>query len=91
MFHFFVDDSLDDLDTAGSMQDNFLDLFIWSKPMPATSIVNTFLENENELPFLSDISKSCPRKDFFFGMNPRHMRAVQRLEDVIMGNVTIKK
>ncbi|CAL8095574.1 unnamed protein product [Orchesella dallaii] len=69
---------------GGSMQDNFLDLFIWNKPMPTTSIVNTFLENENELPFLREISQTCPRRDFFFGMNPRHMNAVTRLNEILM-------
>lgn len=69
------------------MQNSFYELFIWNKPMPATSIVNTFLENEEELPFLQEVSKVCPKRDFFFGMNPRHMMAVSRIKDVLMGKM----
>lgn len=86
----FEEDGPEDFQDAGSMQSRFLELFMWNKPMPVTNIVNTFMENENELPFLQELSTICPRKDFFFGMNPRHMNAVSRLKDVIMGNVLLK-
>lgn len=86
----FKEDGPEDLQDAGSMQSRFLELFMWDKPMPTTNIVNTFMENENELPFLRELSTICPRKDFFFGMNPRHMNAVARLKDVIMGNMLLK-
>jgi len=52
--------------------------------MPVTDIVNTFLENEQELPILQELSQSCSRSEFFYGTNPRHMSAVMTIKNMLM-------
>jgi hypothetical protein len=62
----------------------FFDLFDWNKEMPALDIVNTFLDNEEELPILQELSDTCSRSEFFYGTNPRHMSAVMKLKSILL-------
>jgi hypothetical protein len=62
----------------------FFDLFDWNKVMPAMDIVNTFLDNEDELPILQELSDTCSKSEFFYGTNPRHMSAVMKIKSMLM-------
>ncbi|OXA56731.1 Phenoloxidase 3 [Folsomia candida] len=63
----------------GDLQSSFSALFDYTREMPAIDIVNTFLDNEEELPILRELQNICPREDFFYGQNPSHRGAAMRI------------
>lgn len=69
---------------GGDLQSSFSALFDWSRNMPAIDIVNTFLDNEDDLPILSDLQNACPRSEFFYGTNPSHREASMKIMRLLM-------
>ncbi|CAL8129139.1 unnamed protein product [Orchesella dallaii] len=69
--------------SSSSMQENFYSLFNWRERMSTSGIANDTFFNGGQ-PLLQEIGETCPKREFFYGMNPRHRNAVLRLNQVLM-------